>query len=266
MESVRFTQLEQRLAQVEEELRQATTRSRHLAGLTSMVAACGLVAVLAITGGAATAAPGPQELTVKAPFVVENDAGQTVFRVGLINGSGQARLFDNRGRVLVALQTNKTGTSGEVAVAGANPGQIARLGTYAGGATLGLRFYQGDTALGIVGASARGGLLMLADKAGTPMARVYNNGTSGTVGIYNAEGKTKALLATDPASGEAEFDLFYADGTTPAVQLSEVAAGGYFAVTNRAGIARVQAGTLPSDQGIVRVYGPGGFDYIRGRK
>ena len=153
---------------------------------------------------------------------------------------------------------------GELAVAGAEPGLIARLGSYGRGA-LGLRFYKGDTFLGVVGASTDGGLLQLSDTAGTPMARVYNNGTSGTVGIYNAEGKTKGLLATT-ASGDAEFDLFHADGATPAVQLSEVAAGGYFAVTNRAGIARVQAGTLASDQGIVRVYGPGGFDYIRGVK
>jgi hypothetical protein len=38
------------------------------------------------------------------------------------------------------------------------------------------------------------------------------------------------------------------------------------AVTNRAGVARVEIGTLASDQGIVRAFGPGGFDYIRGMK
>ena len=211
---------------------------------------------------AATAAPAPKTLTVKAPFVVQNDAGQTVFRVG---GKSVVKLFDSSGRVLVALQPNETGASGELVVAGSKPGQDARLSSYGG--ALALRFYKGgDTFLGGIGDYANGGLLELRNNAGKTMAKVYNNGTSGTVAIYNAEGKTKALLATDTAKGQAEFDLFNADGTTPAVQLSEVAAGGYFAVTNRAGIARVEAGTLASDQGIVRVFGPGGFDYIRGRK
>ena len=42
---------------------------------------------------------------------------------------------------------------------------------------------------------------------------------------------------------------------------------GYFALTNQQGIARVEAGVLAQeDLGIVRAFGPGGYDYIRGRK
>jgi len=276
METDRFALLEQRLAQVEvelemshmriEQLRQSASRSRHKGRVTSALAACAFVAVLGITAGTASAAPGPKQLTVKTPFEVQNQAGRVIFRVAEQSGdgSGIAKVYDVDGKTLVALQTNESGGSGEVAVNGSKPGQIARLSSYGG--DLGLRFYVGDNEQANFGTSAAGGQMQLNNSAGKLMAKIGNNGTSGTVGIYNADGITKGLLGTDTKQGYGEFDLFYADGTTPAIQLSEVSAGGYIGLTNRAGIARVQAGILPGDIGILRTYGPGGFDFVRGMK
>ncbi len=270
-------QSEQRLLQVEtglaasdrliDDLKHGTTRSRFLGRVSTALTACGLTAVLALTVGPATAAPGPQQLTVKTPFEVQNTAGRVIFRVAeqTGEGSGVVTVSGNDGKALVALQPNESGGSGEVVVRGVKPGQVARLSS--SGGDLSLRFYNGANLLAGIGSYDGSGVLQVNSKAGKLMAKMGNNGTSGTVGIYNADGRTKGLLGTDPKSGDAEFDLFYADGTTPAVQLSEVAVGGYIGVTNRAGIARVEAGTLPdTDQGIVKTFGPGGFDYIRGRK
>lgn len=213
-----------------EDLRQGATRARFLGRATSTVAAC---AILAITVRTATAASAPRALTVKAPFIVKNATGQAMFQVAAKGGPGIADLFDGEGKTLVALQPNESGASGEVTVAGVKSGDIVRLSSYGGAESL--RFYTSDNLQGGIGASANGGILQLNDKTGKIMAKVANNGTSGMVGIYNTGENTKGLLGTDTASGDAEFDLFYAAGATPAVKLSEVAAGGYFALTNHAG-------------------------------
>jgi hypothetical protein len=251
MENDRLSQLERRLAQVEIELaaahvdiralQQHATRARFFGRLTSAIAACGLLAVLTFTASSATAGPAPAPSTVRAPFAVQNAAGKVLFQVEDASGAGRAIAYDHTGRSTVSFEPNPSGG-------------------------MSLRFYNGATLQAAMASTASGGIMQVNNTAGDKMALIGSNATSGTVGIYNAEGKTKGLLATDTKSGDGEFALFYADGTTPAVKLSEVAVGGYIAVTNRAGTARVEAGTLPSDQGIIRAFGPGGFDYIRGMK
>jgi hypothetical protein len=251
MESDWLRQLEQRLAQVETELaaahldiaelRQRATRARSFGRRTSVIAAGSLLAILTLTATSAGAGAPLAPSTVKAPFTVESATGNVLFTVEDASGAGRAIAYDHTGKSTVSLEPNPSGG-------------------------MSLRFYNGATLQAAVAGTAKGGLLQLNNTAGNKMTLIGSSATSGTVAIYNADGKTKGLLGTDPKSGDGEFDLFNADGTTPAVQLSEVAGGGYISVTNRAGVARVELGTLPSDQGIVRAFGPGGFDYIRGRK
>jgi len=145
----------------------------------------------------------------------------------------------------------------------AEHGPSVDLGTTQSGQTT-LLFMQGNKILGGVGASSMGGLLQLNNATGKKMLLLGENSNSGTVGVYDTAGQTKILLATTPAE-RAELNLLYSDGN-PAVQLAEASGGGYFSLTNRSGVARVEAGTLSTDQGIVRAFGPGGFNYIRGRK
>jgi len=236
-------------------------------------------------------------------YTADGQGSQRALMFEFPDGQPGLKLINNAGSTVAGLQTRVNGT-GELVVDGLD-GRIMRLGTdngemalrfYKGGAVqarvgadkdggtlhlnaehgpsvdLGttqsgqttLLFMQGNKILGGVGASSTGGLLQLNNATGKKMLLLGENSNSGTVGVYDTAGQTKILLATTPA-GRAELNLLYSDGN-PAVQLAEVSAGGYFSLTNRSGVARVEAGILPSDQGILRVFGPGGFDYIRGRK
>jgi len=332
----RIARLEQKLEQMGSALERAERESRALRGrsghtgrgarLAQLAAACGATATIgALTMGTAAAKPGPQSLTVKAPFKVVGNSGQpfmgvdangllTIYRnrrPAVVLGPGEdafglVQVYSPSGDPVAELSALANGT-GQLAVVG-DEGQVARLGAspdvinqltlrfYKGGAVqarvgadkdggtlhlnaehgpsvdLGttqsgqttLLFMQGNKILGGVGASSTGGLLQLNNATGKKMLLLGENSNSGTVEVYDTAGQTKILLATTPA-GRAELNLLYSDGN-PAVQLAEVSAGGYFSLTNRSGVARVEAGILPSDQGILRVFGPGGFDYIRGRK
>lgn len=272
MDDDRFAQLENRLAHVEGELVHArrqvdalrrSSRAGLAERLTSRLVLCGAVALGALSLGTAAAAPAPQTLTVKAPFSVVSANGTIVFRVGVdALGGGVAKIFSASQNPVLSLQTSVAGAGGEVAVSGDVSGQVARLG--GNGAQLALRFYKGSTIEAGMGATADGGILEIFDKKGTRTAKVANNGSGGTMGIYGNDGKNTALLGNSE-SGRGGLDILSASGN-PAATLAAVAGGGYFAVANQAGIARVEAGILPSDQGIVRVFGPGGFDFIKGRK
>jgi hypothetical protein len=272
MDDYRLAQLENRLALVEGELEHArrqvdalqrSSRAGLAGRLASRLVLCGAVALGALSLGTAAAAPKPQVLTVKAPFSVVSANGTTIFRVGVDpQGGGIAKLYSASQKPVVALQTSKAGEGGEVAVGGDVSGQVARIG--GNGAQLALRFYDGNETVAGMGAVADGGILQINNKKGQVMAKIGNNGNGGNVGIYGNDGKSKARLDVS-VSGHGGLDILDESGN-PAATLAAAGGGGYFALTNPAGIARVEGGVLPSDQGIVRVFGPGGFDYIRGRK
>jgi hypothetical protein len=297
MDDYRFAQLETRLAQVERELDDArhhvdalqeseqrllqvetdlaashrliddlqhgTTRSRFLGRVSTALTACGLTAVLALTVGPATAAPGPQQLTVKTPFEVQNQAGRVIFRVAeqTGEGSGVVTVSDNDGKALVALQPNESGGSGEVVVRGVQPGQVARLSSLGG--DLSLRFYTGANLLAGMGAIANGGILELYDKKGTKMTKIGNNGYGGTLETYNNDGQVRDLLSNS-RTGRGGFDIFNESGNIVAT-LAAAGNGGYFSLaSNASGAARVTAGINSSDAGIVSATGPKNFNSIQG--
>ncbi len=260
MDYHRLAQLERRLARVEGELEHArrqvavlqrSSRAGRAGRLASGLVLSGAVALGTLTLGTVGAEPKPQVLTVRAPFQVLNTAGTVVFSVAADTmGGGVAKIYSASGAAVAALQTSAAGAGGELAVGGDVAGQKARLG--GNGAQVSLRFYQGDTVLGGVGAAADGGLIELYNKAGKKMAKIANNGNGGTMGIYSNDGKIRALLGIS-AAGRGGLDILNESGN-PAATLAAVAGGGYFALTNQAGIARVEAGVLPSDQGILRAF------------
>ncbi len=214
-------------------------------------------------------------------FVLTNRAGASAVTLrSFANGTGELAVEGLDGRMTrlgtdngeMALRFSKGDTvqarvgadkNGGILHLNAEHGPSADLGSTQSGQTT-LQFLQGNKLLGGVGASGTGGLLQLNNATGKKMLLLGENSNSGTVGVYDTAGQTKILLATTPA-GLAELNLLYSDGN-PAVQLAEASGGGYFSLTNRSGVARVEAGTLSTDQGIVRAFGPGGFNYIRGRK
>lgn len=274
MDSDRFARLEQRLESVEMDLAGARSRiatlergggwSTRVGRVIRVPLACGVAAFAAMALGTAAAAPKPQALTVKAPFQVLNSKGTLVFSVSAdaATGGGVAKVYAASGAPVAALQTSEAGTGGELAVGGDVTGQKVRLG--GNNDQLTLRFYQGSTLLGGMGSSANGGLLQLNDKTGKTTAKMANNGNGGTVGIYGSDEKPKVIMATNGETGRGAIDIL-GDNGEPAVTLRATANAGYFAIANTAGTARVEAGVLSGDLGIVRAFGPKGFDFVRGK-
>ena len=289
----RIAQLEQRLEQMGSALERAERAERTWRGksnhagrgmrLAQLAAACGVaVTIGALTMGTAAAKPGPQSLTVRAPFKVVGNSGQpfmgvdangllTIYRnrrPAVVLGPGEdafglVQVYSPSGDPVAELSALANGT-GQLAVVG-DEGQVARLGASPDvNNQLTLRFYQGKTVLAGVG-GGKAGLLQINDASGKKMVLLGENGNGGTVGLYNPAGQNKILLATG-ATGHAEIDVNYGGNGVPAVRLQEKNTGGYLSITNTAGIERVAGGVLTSDRGFMQVYGPGGYDFIIGRK
>ena len=197
-------------------------------------------------------------------FEARNTAGDPV--AGLYqhsDGSGLVQVFNSGGTPLGSLQV-KNNNSAELAIISSSADRAARLGLSQDGTQMTLRFLQGAKLIAGIGDSGSGGLLELFDKTGKKAVKASNNGHGGTVGIYGSDEQPKVVVAVNDA-GRGGLDILN-DSGGPAITMKAQSNGGYFALTNAAGVARVEAGILPSDQGILRTYGPGGFDYIRGRK
>ena len=81
--------------------------------------------------------------------------------------------------------------------------------------------------------------------------------------FYRSSG-TKALTMGIGGADEGFLNIL-SPAQTGIVALDEHPKGGYFAIGNTAGTTRAEAGVLDGDLGIVRTYGPGGFNFIEGR-
>ena len=179
------------------------------------------------------------------------------------DGSGLVQVFNSGGTPLGSLQV-KNNNSAELAIISSSTDRVARLGLSQDGTQMTLRFLQAAKLIAGIGDSGSGGLLELFDKTGKKAVKAANNGHGGTVGIYGTDEQPKVVVAVNDA-GRGGLDILN-DSGGPAITMKAQSNGGYFALTNAAGVARVEAGVLTSDQGILRTFGPGGFDYIRGRK
>jgi hypothetical protein len=253
-----ITTMEQRISRLEYELAEAARRPRRTGPLAWLIG-CGILAVLtgALSLGAASAATPPQRLTVKAPFQVVDDKGNVVMLVdehGISlesgghpviqltknNWGGSLRSFDPAGTGNGCLCAMQDGSS-QLQVGLPGSGNIT-LGGAANG-NVGLRVYNGQEQRAFYGSVPTGGEVAL-----------Y------AAGAANAQ----TFLGASHAGGVLE--LLREDGGLVAL-LAEHDSGGYFGLMNNAGIARVEAGVLNSqDDGVVRAFGPGGFNFILGRE
>lgn len=286
----RIAQLEQRLEQMGSALERAEREARARRGrsghtrrgmrLIRLAGVCGMaVTVGALTMGTAAAKPGPQPLTVRAPFTVVTNAGQalqvntlgqlTLYHAGhpiVVLGSGAdaaglVRVQTLSGQPVAELASLLNGT-GALTVVG-DEGQTARLGASPNVLDqLTLRFYQGTTELAGLGGGKKGGLVQVNDAMGKKMAKLGSNGTSGEMSIYDADGSTKMLLGTNNA-GRPVLDML--NGTAVVVALEELMHGGALTLGDTSGTERVAAGVLRSRKGFVQVSGPKGSDFIIGK-
>ena len=86
----------------------------------------------------------------------------------------------------------------------------------------------------------------------------------GIVGVHNTAGANVANLGVSSAGGGGGLDILSSSGQIDA-QLAAHAQGGYLAITTPGGSARVEAGVTAGSVGVVRAFGPGGFNAIEGR-
>lgn len=114
-----------------------------------------------------------------------------------------------------------------------------------------------------------GGQLILRKGKAAPSVILEATSTSNPAGFgglfqMNYAGNPRVLLGFSD-TGEAQLALQAATGNTTAL-LAQKQAGGYLGLENMSGTARVEAGVLPGDNGIVRAYGPSGkIGYIEGK-
>jgi len=282
----RLGYLEQRLAQVEEELRQ-TRRQRHVSGRTAhrirpvvwVLATGALMAgggALTSVLGIASATTGPGPLTVQAPLRVVDHTGavvmeassaglrfyrdgQVVAAIGGNHNGGLVVTYDTAGQATAALGTDSTG-HGELNV-GLAGGDHIQVGTKSGSQAL--RVYKGSSLVAAVGESAGGGVLQVNEPGGHALVLVEGSATGGLVQLNDVAGHPRMFLEMG-AGGKGLVELRTTGGGV-AAQLQEGGKGGYLGLFNASGIARVEEGVLPNDEGVVRAFGPTGFNFIKGR-
>jgi hypothetical protein len=283
----RIAELESRLARLQAELHGVRGRLSELEGrsrgvglrsrllhVPALIGLCELVLVAALGLGTASAAP--QYLTVQGLRVVGSaglaaqldSGGLFIYRANRIvsqvgataDGAGLIQVFNSSGNRVAALQTTTNGY-GELVVGGADG--KARLGVDQGSLNQTLRFYNGNNVVAGIGIVDGSGLLQVNDASGRKMATLANNGATGALSIYDSTAQTRINVSSSKGLGA--IDIYNASGG-PAISMAEHPNGGYLGLTNSAGIGRVEAGVLPSDRGVVRTFGPGGFNYIEGRK
>ncbi len=258
MDRNRITIMEQRIQRLEYELIEAARRPRRTGPLAWLIG-CGILAILtgALSLGAASAATPPQRLTVKAPFQVVDDkgnvvmlvdehgisleaGGHAVIQLAKNNWGGSLRSFDPAGNANGCLCAMEDGSS-QLQVGLPGSGHIT-LGGAANG-NVGVRVYNGQQQRAFYGSVPTGGEVALY-AAGAANAQTFlgASGAGGYLELHKANGGLVALLA-------------------------ERDSGGYLGLMNDAGTARVEAGVLNTqDEGVVRAFGPGGFNFILGRE
>jgi hypothetical protein len=85
----------------------------------------------------------------------------------------------------------------------------------------------------------------------------------GKITVFNKSGNYAEDMGLD--SGKPYFQIAGKSGS-PAVKMEAYSQGGYFVLTDPTGHAAVEEGVTTDDIGVVRAYGPGGLNYLAGRK
>jgi hypothetical protein len=273
-----LTQLERRLTQLEGELAQTRKQlhrtgqgaSRILWGWRALGAASVAMLVMGLTIASASSKPGT--LTVKAPFRVLDASGQAVMVVtdnGIIFAHGNtpymtasksALDFFHDAKPAVSLVSDAQG--GKVQVYGTTAASNSYFGYNAGVAGPHLRLQSAQQHVDLGSLSDAMGMRFYLGGRETLGFGQLDSGVS-RMSFFRSSG-TRAL-ALGIGGGDEGFLNILSPSGNGVVALDEHSNGGYFAVGNTAGTARAEAGVLDGDIGVVRAYGPGGFNFIEGR-
>ena len=195
---------------------------------------------------------GASPLTIKAPLRVVDAGGALVMQADTTGVS-----YYQGGTLQVALRGNGA-TGGELFVNGGQ-GTSATIGTT--GSNLGLRILKNTAQVASLLGITDGGYLALRDPSGAISLQLASTSDGGLI-QSNSGGKRRVALGSTTAGG---FLDLLSTGNQLIGQLAEHPQGGYLALGNQGGTSRVQAGVLPNDNGVVRAFGPAGFNAIQGR-
>jgi hypothetical protein len=230
----RLALLEVKLDRVQNELKAARASRRQLWGWRALGGA--LLAMTLCGISVAAAVPPAPPPTVKVPFKVVDGAGVVM---NVTSGGIQLR--------------------GPIKVSNRSGDPLTYIGSD-GHLTVG----HGTRASVTLGSNPDGGDVQVFGKNGkTETVLLSGSASGGVVRISNQIGTVAGALGTDSA-GKGAFEIY--GPKAPVVQLEAGSHGGYFALANNTGVARVEAGVLAEDLGVVRAEGPGGFNFILGKK
>lgn len=233
------------------------------------------------TGTKPGAAGDDEAMTVRAPFVVLDKAGRTIFRVDTVDdratavvgnplgaqavlgidpaGNGSMRLFDAKRIPNVWLSAKAEG--GDLLLTGNGSKNAVTLSIDRGGAGLVKVFNAAGRAVTALSSNASGGQVLVADaQTGKNTAMLSTSASGGNVMVYAPEGRgARAAMSADGDSGLIAVFNTGASGIPVAALETGSGGAGRLVLTDSAGNTMVEAGMVTSTGiGIVKA-GPGGF-------
>jgi hypothetical protein len=177
-------------------------------------------------------------------------------------GGGNLQLGPDSGDQAVGVGLRANSTTGSVVVYAQNAqGRLAAQQ----GSPMSLQFIGTNkkVALGIGIASPGGpGALTLHDGNGHVLVNVGASSAGGAVDVKNSSGTNVASLGVSGTGGALDIE---GNSSQLEAQLAAHAQAGYLALMPPGGNAGVEAG-MTGGVGIVRAFGPGGFNVIQGRE
>jgi hypothetical protein len=199
------------------------------------------------------------------PFIVVSHGAAPVAELGdspLGGGGGSLQLGPDSGSAAVGVSLRANPTTGSVIVYGQNAqGRLAAQQ----GSPMSLQFIGTNkkVALGIGIASPGGpGAVTLHDGNGHVLVNLGASNTGGAVDVKNSSGANVASLGVSSTGGALDIE---GNSSQLEAQLAAHAQAGYLALMPPGGNAGVEAG-VTGGVGIVRAFGPGGFNVIQGRE
>ena len=203
-------------------------------------------------GSTPSGGAGASPLTIKAPLRVVDASGALVMQA---DASGVS--YYQGGTLQIGMRGHGA-AGGELFVNGGQ-GTSATIGTT--GSNMGLRILKNTAQVASLLGTTDGGYLALRDPSGAISLQLASTNDGGLI-QSNSGGKRRVALGSTTAGG---FLDLLSTGDQLIGQLAEHPQGGYLALGNQGGTSRVQAGVLPNDTGVVRAFGPAGFNFIQGR-
>jgi hypothetical protein len=221
---------------------------------------------------------GEESITVRAPFVVHDKSGRTIFRVDTVDddrpitvignplgasavigidslGNSSMRLFDTQRYAGVNLSAKDEG--GHLTLANKGKKEALTLLVDQSGAGRVKVFSAAGRAVTGLSSDANGGRVLVVDgNSGMNAVTLSTSAEGGMVNVYAPEGgSSRASLIADGNSGS--VNVYNSTGIAAAAMETGAGGSGRLVITNAAGDITVEAGTLPKGIGIVRT-GPGG--------